>query len=239
MSKENKNTPASDESVQTAPEAVWEKVDMVEFQIKVSDLTPLDAAVIKKLYNVGDAVPEDEFGYLLLDPEDADTVENTARHGCGCGAFTSLIYYSDTIDFFENARAAILAQLREDVANGLFEERTIFDVVFGMLERKGYIDHGSPLEDEAGISAALYGPIPLELDCGGAATQTVDLLAWYAAESTCYKLDDNDGYAKTTGEYWHNTKTDEYISIDPREENPKPPTDCGEEGESAAESDNK
>ena len=65
------------------------------------NLTDLQIAVIEQL------------GFETLNEEVASTLHDVMNHGAD-GGFTGFIYYSETIDFFDNNKDLIMQQLIED-----------------------------------------------------------------------------------------------------------------------------
>ena len=58
-----------------------------------------------------------------IDDDTAQTLADVCRCSCGAaGGFSGFIYYTETREFTEKNRAAIVARLREQIDEGLFPD---------------------------------------------------------------------------------------------------------------------
>lgn len=107
-----------------------------------------------------------------------DTLQDVANHGANAG-FSGFIYYTDTVKFFKNNRAEIVALVKEYASE--FDQTPIQFVASFRCLNGDYND----AEGEAEISRALYGR--LESDD----TQIPNALAWFALEEVARHETDN------------------------------------------------
>lgn len=101
------------------------------------------------------------------------TLRDVSRHGGNTGHH-GFIYYSDTIDFFKENRAAIRASLRDD-AESMGE--SVFDVVKGFKALRDV--------DSDAIGSTLYG----DFDDSDDSKIVASTLAQYALEAVAYQVE--------------------------------------------------
>lgn len=112
-----------------------------------ADATNLEKKVINVLLDQGDA--EDIAVYI----------KDVLQHGCQSGIVGELIYYHDTVEFFEKYK------------------RDIVNLLNNSLDQTGYTSPAELFGDKWDIED------PLAED-----TQNQNLLAWFGFEETCYNI---------------------------------------------------
>ena len=125
---------------------------------KTMKYTDLEQAVLEQL------------GYTELDEDAIATLEDIAQYGID-GGFTGFIYYTDTVQFFEDNRVLILTELNS-LASDLGESAIDLVKGFGCLD-------GEYNEE---VEQVLMN-LPCEDD-----TQVKDALACFAAEQVAHSL---------------------------------------------------
>lgn len=146
-------------------------------------LSALDRAVVAQL---GGTCSELDGGRCSIDEDTAQKLADVCRCSCGAaGGFCGFIYYSETREFTAANRAEIVAQLREDIAAGLFEgSRGVVSAVLSFSCFKDERDDET-LEEEA--ARVLFGPVA---DIrSGELDRVANALAWAALEELAFKLD--------------------------------------------------
>lgn len=126
-----------------------------------------------------------------IDEDTAARLADVCRCSCGAaGGLTGFIYYSETREFTATNRAAILDNLREQIAEGVFGDSSTVGAVCSFHCFKD--DNRAEIEEEA--ARVLFGPV--EDIRGGELDRVANALAWAALEDLAYKLDgqecDND-----------------------------------------------
>jgi hypothetical protein len=153
-------------------------------------LTALDLAVIAQM---GGEARNTESG-CEIDADTCQELENVTRCSAGAaGGFRGFIYYSETVDFALENRAAIIEKLREDIENGFFcdchgnECGGIVSAVmtFNCLKTQDRKERAE-LEEEAAI--CLFGD-PEEYRRRDFA-QVANALAWAALEDLAFRFCD-------------------------------------------------
>ena len=149
-----------------------------------TNLSALDLAVIKQLggeaRNVGDSCE--------ISTDAAEELANVCRCSAGAaGGFNGFIYYSETVAFMFANRAEILAQLREQIADGLFGEcgGVVSAVMSFNCLKTDDAQERAELEEEA--AACLFGK-PEEYTAKYSGT-VANALAWAALEDLAFRLD--------------------------------------------------
>jgi hypothetical protein len=123
---------------------------------------------------------------------DADTAQKLAdvcRCSCGAaGGFCGFIYYSETRDFVARNRAAIIEQLHDQIAAGLFSDENgrARGVVAAVMSFNCLKDE-DPAEVEEIAARCLFGRIK-DIKTG-ALDLVANALAWAALESLAFALD--------------------------------------------------
>ena len=147
-------------------------------------LSALDMAVIKQLNADAFARNLDE-DTCEIDEDTAQKLADVCRCSAGAaGGFSGFIYYRETADFVAANRAEIVARLREQIDEGLFDgSRGVISAVMSFNCFKG--EDSGELEEE--IARVVVGPVADirtgELD------RVANALAWFALEDLAYKLD--------------------------------------------------
>lgn len=116
----------------------------------------------------------EQLGYTEVDEDCKGELETIYEHGVN-GGFGGFIYYTDTIEFFDDNRESILLELA-DMADQLGE--SVPDMV------KGFNCLNDDHETKHAVDCVLMG-----IDCDEAdETQVKNALAWFAAEQVAYQL---------------------------------------------------
>lgn len=127
-----------------------------------------------------DAVIEQLGGW---DKESPDQIENINRHGIG-GGFCGFIYHSDTVKFFNDNRANILALCKDMAAQ--FGEGGFLELIMGFnCLSSGQYPNRKPDYTQTEIAAAIYE------NGDENETQIKNALSWFAAEEVC-RMFEND-----------------------------------------------
>ena len=108
------------------------------------------------------------------------TLQDVANHGAD-GGYNGFIYYTDTIKFFKNNRAEIVALVKE-YADEFGQTPIEFVASFNCLKTNNRAERAE-LEDE--IGRALYGRLAAD------DTQVPNALAWFALEEVARHETDN------------------------------------------------
>ena len=119
--------------------------------------------------NLQTAVLE-QLGFDSLDDDAKDTLSDISNHGVD-GGFNGFIYYSDTVEFFDNNRNLVLSELNQ-FADELGE--SAIDIVKGFKCLNG--DYDSEVEQ-----------VIMNLDDSDNTT-VKNALAWFAAEHVAHQL---------------------------------------------------
>ena len=145
-------------------------------------LSALDRAVVAQLGGTCSNIAGDR---CEIDEDTAQRLADVCRCSCGAaGGFSGFIYYSETRDFTANNRAEIVARLREQIDEGLFEgSRGVVSAVLSFSCFKG--EDPDELEDEA--ARVLFGS--LDDVRSGELDRVANALAWGALEDLAFKLD--------------------------------------------------
>lgn len=130
----------------------------------MSNLTELQQAVINQL------------GYDELNKDVASELKNIANYGID-GGFTGFIYYSETCQFFDDNKELIMAQLLEDRCSIGYSSITEMLSSFKCFEGI----------DTYNIEQFLINP---DDESNEYETTLKNGLAWYAAETVAYQLDE-------------------------------------------------
>ena len=158
------------------------------------NLSALDMAVIKQLTG-GDGVARNlSDSQCEIDEDTAEQLANVCRCSCGAaGGFSGFTYYSDTREFFAAHRDEIAARIREQIAEGLFDEGLFSDEngrpasVIGAVVRYESLKDEDPAEVEEMAARAFFGP--LEDVKGGDLDTVANACAWGALEDLAFSLD--------------------------------------------------
>ena len=149
-----------------------------------ANLSTLDFAVIDQLggeaRNVG--------GSCEISTDAAGELANVCRCSAGAaGGFNGFIYYSETVAFTLANRAEILAQLRQQIADGLFGEcgGVVSAVMSFNCLKTDDAQERAELEEEAALF--LFGdPEEYAAKYSGI---VANALAWAALEDLAFRLD--------------------------------------------------
>lgn len=148
-----------------------------------TNLSALDLAVIKQLdgeaRNIGDSCE--------ISTDAAEELANVCRCSVGAaGGFNGFIYYSETVAFTLANRAEILAQLRQQIADGLFGEcGGVVSAVMSYCLKTDDAQERAELEEETAL--ALFGnPEEYQAKYTG---MVANALAWAALEDLAFRLD--------------------------------------------------
>lgn len=133
----------------------------------MKELTELQQRVIEQL------------GYDELDKDSAQNLKDITNYGIDAG-FTGFIYYSETCAFFDDNKNLILEAL-EDEACQLGEDMLTMISHFNCLTD----NNRKPQYTQTEIMNAIYN-VDDENE-----TQIKNALAWYAAETVAYQLDED------------------------------------------------
>lgn len=134
------------------------------------ELTELQKAVIKQMSDVECDYLEDVETYTL------EELQGVLKCSCGAaGGFSGFIYYSDTLQFFDNNKDLIL-ELAKEECKGIYGNDDIFSMFhsFNGLKDLSITD----------IVEGIYTP-DSEYE-----TDVKNCLAWYALEETAYTLEE-------------------------------------------------
>ena len=147
-------------------------------------LSALDMAVIKQLNADAFARNRDE-DTCEIDEETAQKLADVCRCSAGAaGGFSGFIYCSETREFTAANRAEIVARLREQIEDGLFEgSRGVVSAVLSFSCFKGE----DPAELEEETARVLFGPV--DDIRSGELDGVANALAWSALEDLAFKLD--------------------------------------------------
>ena len=116
----------------------------------------------------------DQLGFESLDSDAKQVLNDVANYGADAG-FSGFIYYSDTIEFFDNNKSLIVELMKND-AESLGEDCP-FCMVANFNCLRGTVD---ALE----VANALTTSNPNNYDY---VTSVKNALAWYALETVAYR----------------------------------------------------
>lgn len=151
------------------------------------NLSDLDMAVIKQLTG-GDGVARNlGGGQCEIDEDTAEQLANVCRCSCGAaGGFSGFI--SETREFFAAHRDEIAAQIREQIAEGLWSDEQGRNLsVIGAVMSYNSLKDEDPAEVEEMAARAFFGP--LEDVTGGDLDTVTNVCAWGALEDLAFGLD--------------------------------------------------
>ena len=151
-----------------------------------TSLDALDRAVVAQL---GGTCHDLDGNRCEIDADTAQELANVCRCSAGAaGGFGGFIYYTETANFTADNRDAIVARLRQQIADGLFSDengkpRGVVGAVLSFNCFKG--EDPAELEEEA--ARVLFGPVADIRD--GKLDRVANALAWAALEDLAFRLD--------------------------------------------------